>query len=342
MEEIVFPNKVRVMRRMRGYTMQELSDYMALSLSLLSKMEKGFRRINPEQMEQISEFLDCEKDDLYMHEKDDKSEIMSVWKEAIERRRRHNEESGLRVVGAGLRFIRSQFNITIGNFSKKAGITSSVYHRVEAGERDMYESELAGISKTLGMMPEELVQEIYNLYKSGVLEKFSDNSRVGRGKPHVSPTAKSIEALSKTVFGANIYKFSKKKMVALLGHGTEDGKIHINKEAETLVVAPFTLKNKKSIYAVKSHPSSTKHVLPENAVYFIRSDSIVSDGDLAIVYEKHFDEHEEHDAELVSVKRNERRQLVATSHITGEEYNVDDLEKGRIHKITFIALNNEE
>ncbi len=341
MEEIVFPNKVRDLRRMRGYTMQELCDFLGLSLSLMSKMEKGFRRINPEQMELISEFLDCNMNDLYMNEKDENSEMMEIWKEAIERRKRHNEENGLRVLGAGLRFIRSQFDFTVAQFAKKAGMTSSVYHRIEASEREMYESELAGISRSLGMMPEDFIEEIYNLYKSGVLDKFSENYKAGRGKPHVSPSAKGVIALSKTVFGKNIYNYSSKKMVALLGEGTADGKLQIDKMADAMVFAPFHIKKRKKLYAIKSHPSVTKNILPEHAVYFINKDSRVDEGDLAIIFEKHFEEHEKHEAEVVNLKK-EGRKLIAESHTNGKKYNVEDLENGRIHKIIFISLDAEE
>ncbi|MBN1783465.1 MAG: helix-turn-helix transcriptional regulator [Alphaproteobacteria bacterium] len=341
MEDIVFPNKVRVMRRMRGYTMQELSDHLGLSLSLLSKMEKGFRRISPEQMSKVAEFLDCEFDDLYMNEGDEGSQLMDVWKEAIERRRKHNESNGLRVVGAGLRFIRMQYNITLGDFAKRSGITSSVYHRIEAGEREMYEVELAGLSKALGLMPEDLIQEIYNLHTAGVLEKFSENIRVGRGKPHVSPNAASIAALSKTVYGEKIYKFSRQKMVALLGEGKEDGKLHIDKEAEALVFAPFPVRKKKDVYAIKSHPKAVKHMLPEQAVYFVRSESDVRGGDLAIIYEKDFHAHEKHDAELVSVEEKDGK-IIATSHTTGTTYDIASLDSGRIHRVVFIALDLEQ
>lgn len=40
MEEIIFPNQIRMYRRLRGRSMQELADHLAVSLSAISKIEK--------------------------------------------------------------------------------------------------------------------------------------------------------------------------------------------------------------------------------------------------------------------------------------------------------------
>ncbi|MBN2676061.1 MAG: helix-turn-helix transcriptional regulator, partial [Alphaproteobacteria bacterium] len=234
-----------------------------------------------------------------------------------------------------------QQNITMSDFAKQTGITVSVYHRIESGEREIYKTEFVAIAKTLKLEPEELTKEIYNLYKGGVLDKYSENLRAGRGKAHVSADAKSIMNLSKTLYGKEIYEFSKNKMVALLGEGREDGKLHVDKTAEALVFAPFSLRRRKKVYAVKSHPKSTKNILPEHAIYFIRYDSKVSEGDLAVVYEKDFDQHEKHDAEIVSVeKRGE--DLWAVSHASGNEFKIKSLQKNQIHRVVFIALDDED
>ena len=38
MEEIVFPNQIRINRKMRGVPMQDLADKLGISLSAISKM----------------------------------------------------------------------------------------------------------------------------------------------------------------------------------------------------------------------------------------------------------------------------------------------------------------
>ena len=40
MEEIIFPNQIRMYRRLRGRSMQELADHLNVSLSAISKIEK--------------------------------------------------------------------------------------------------------------------------------------------------------------------------------------------------------------------------------------------------------------------------------------------------------------
>ena len=67
MEEIIFPNQIRVHRRLRGMPMQELADRLGVSLSAVSKIEKGYRRLNQEQLIQVAELLDCSLQDLYVN-----------------------------------------------------------------------------------------------------------------------------------------------------------------------------------------------------------------------------------------------------------------------------------
>ena len=41
MEEIVFPNQIRIHRKMRGVSMQDLADRLGISLSAISKIESA-------------------------------------------------------------------------------------------------------------------------------------------------------------------------------------------------------------------------------------------------------------------------------------------------------------
>ena len=66
MEEIIFPNQIRMHRRLRGMSMQELADHLGVSLSAISKIEKGYRRLNQEQLIQVAELIDCSLQDLYV------------------------------------------------------------------------------------------------------------------------------------------------------------------------------------------------------------------------------------------------------------------------------------
>jgi len=57
MEEIIFPNQIRMIRRTRGKTMKELASVLGVSLSAISKIEKGYRRIDEEQLQKIVQKL---------------------------------------------------------------------------------------------------------------------------------------------------------------------------------------------------------------------------------------------------------------------------------------------
>ena len=65
MEEIIFPNQIRMFRRMRGKPMKTLASVLGVSLSAISKIEKGYRRIDERQLEKISKFLDCPKEAIF-------------------------------------------------------------------------------------------------------------------------------------------------------------------------------------------------------------------------------------------------------------------------------------
>ena len=53
MEEIIFPNQIRMIRRTRGKTMKELASVLGVSLSAISKIEKGYRRIDEDQLHHL-------------------------------------------------------------------------------------------------------------------------------------------------------------------------------------------------------------------------------------------------------------------------------------------------
>ena len=104
MEEIVFPNQIRINRKMRGVSMQDLADRLGISLSAISKIEKGYRRLNQEQLILVAEVLDCSLQDLYVNEQNSQHDVVMAWKKEQERRQEINKSSGLKVLGAALRY----------------------------------------------------------------------------------------------------------------------------------------------------------------------------------------------------------------------------------------------
>ena len=131
MEEIVFPNQIRINRKMRGVSMQDLADRLGISLSAISKIEKGYRRLNQEQLILVAEVLDCSLQDLYVNEQNSQHDVVMAWKKEQERRQEINKSSGLKVLGAALRYIRNDKSLTLIEVAENADMTLSVYHRIE-------------------------------------------------------------------------------------------------------------------------------------------------------------------------------------------------------------------
>lgn len=172
MEEIIFPNQIRMYRRLRGRSMQELADHLGVSLSAISKIEKGYRRVDQEQLVRVAEFLDCPLQELFVNEQNSQQEIVQAWRREQERRNKINEKTGLKTLGAGLRQIRNEKNLTLIEVAESSDMTLSVYHRIEMGQREVSDKEFKNIAKALGITPEELRDEIKSLDEKGMLEEI--------------------------------------------------------------------------------------------------------------------------------------------------------------------------
>ena len=141
MEEIIFPNQIRMYRRLRGRSMQELADHLNVSLSAISKIEKGYRRVDQEQLVKFAEFLDCPIQNLFVNEHSSQQEVVLAWRREQERRNKLNERNGLKTLGAGLRQIRNEKNLTLVEVAENSDMTLSVYHRIEMGQREVSEKK---------------------------------------------------------------------------------------------------------------------------------------------------------------------------------------------------------
>ena len=172
MDEIIFPNQIRMYRRLRGRSMQELADHLSVSLSAISKIEKGYRRVDQEQLVRVAEFLDCPLQDLFVNEQNSQQEVVQSWRREQERRNKINEKSGLKTLGAGLRQIRNEKNLTLIEVAESADMTLSVYHRIEMGQREVSDKEFKNIAKAINMAPEELKEQIKALEDKGMLEEI--------------------------------------------------------------------------------------------------------------------------------------------------------------------------
>ncbi len=179
MEEIIFPNQIRMIRRTRGKTMKEIAGILGVSLSAISKIEKGYRRIDEEQLDKISSFLDCPKESIFVYEKTSQPEVLQAWQKEQDRRKQINEKSGLKTLGAGLRYIRGEKMLTLQDVAKGAGLTLSVYHRIEMGQREVTEEQFKKIAHALGFTTETLQLQIYELDMAGTLQEFKKTGKPG-------------------------------------------------------------------------------------------------------------------------------------------------------------------
>ena len=179
MEEIIFPNQIRMIRRTRGKTMKEIAAILGVSLSAISKIEKGYRRIDDKQLTKISTFLNCPKESIFVYEMTSQPEVLQAWEKEQERRKQINEKSGLKTLGAGLRYLRGGKMLTLQDVAQGAGLTLSVYHRIEMGQREVTEDQFNKIAHALGFDPEELQVKIYELDMAGTLQEFKKTGKTG-------------------------------------------------------------------------------------------------------------------------------------------------------------------
>ena len=154
-EEIIFPNNIRNIRLANGMKMTELARQANLSLSAVSKIEKGVRRLNQKQLLNICNILGCKLSDIFIKESD---EVADQWQSEIKRRLNDNEDSGLKIFGSGLRKIRQQSGKTIAQAAKDAGMVVVGAH-IEGMARRTDNSDEKSIEAVMGMADVILVVE---------------------------------------------------------------------------------------------------------------------------------------------------------------------------------------
>ncbi|MCM1323645.1 MAG: transcriptional regulator [Acetobacter sp.] len=324
MEEIVFPNQIRINRKASGVSMQDLADRLGISLSAISKIEKGYRRLNQEQLILVAEVLNCSLQDLYVNEQNSQHEVVMAWRKEQERRQEINKTSGLKVLGAALRYIRNEKSLTLIEVAENADMTLSVYHRIEMGQREVSEKEYRNIAQALKMNIDELKAEIKRLDEAGALEEIiihNDTKYKINNMQHTANDYNSsyldIEALKVPVYGIS---------------GTA-GSITIDRDTPTKdAIKPATLLDKRDVYGVSLCSRRLGSTLSNRAVMFAAPSEIASVGDIALYYKT------EQQAFVVSVREDETGQLYGLMWNPEERiyFSNDDFKK--LHKVVEIAL----
>ena len=331
-EEIIFPNNIRNIRLAAGMKMTELARRANLSLSAVSKIEKGVRRLNQKQLLNICNILGCKLSDIFIKESDD---VADKWQNEIKRRLHDNEDSGLKVFGSGLRKIRQKTGKTIAQAAKDAGMTLSVYHKIEVGQREVYQNEIEPLAKSFAHNVETLFDEIATLYKSGELNKQISKVKERVKSVLIPGSPLSGIDLQGSLYGAKLYDSARKKLVPVFG--TPAGKaIAFRKSDKTMIVAPMTLEARPGIYAVMPNTKRVAGYIPEKSYVFADTNATVAVGDLAICIDADFatlDSETTATAQIVSVRAD------AKGKIYGQVSSPDEKITGKtMHKVIMIVM----
>lgn len=326
MEEIIFPNQIRMFRRLRGRSMQELADHLGVSLSAISKIEKGYRRVDQEQLVRVAEFLDCPLQELFVNEQNSQQEIVQSWRREQERRNKINEKSGLKTLGAGLRQIRNEKNLTLIEVAESADMTLSVYHRIEMGQREVSDKEFKNIAKALEMTAEELKEEIKSLEDKGMLEEI-----IQRNDAKYKLLSTPRGAISAFTNAVNNSQDNIK--ISVYGTAGKDGNVIIDFDEETKKVqCPVKLFSKKDAYAVNLCTRRLGTLLPTRSILFVDPQDVVSVGDIALYFV------DEKEAKILSIREDENGQLYGLRWNPDERIEIGNDDLSKIHKVVAIEL----
>lgn len=332
MEEIIFPNKIRLLRKMSGKSMQDLADKLGVSLSAISKIEKGYRKIDQEQMMIVANFLGCSMSDIFISEDEDDEAILVAWKKEIERRVQLNQNNGLKIFGAGLRLIRSNKDMTLMEVAEAAGLTLSVYHRIEIGQREIYEQELFNIARALGMTTKEILTKIYELKKNGSLDRFL-NTNVNP----IDSIAKMSDILKTT---ENVYtpsgvvKFNK---VLVYSKTLENGNMIIDKVNKDYVVYPVSDRKVESVYALELSSRRLGNIIPMRSILFVDPNQAVRSGDIAVQVINDLGDRME--VRFVSVREDIDGKFFGVMFNPDEKVEFSHAELAKLQRVVIVSMN---
>lgn len=332
-EEIIFPNNIRNIRLNNGMKMTELARQAGLSLSAVSKIEKGVRRLNQKQLLNICNILGCKLSDIFIKESD---EVAEQWQSEIKRRLNDNEDGGLKIFGSGLRRIRQQAGKTIARAAKDAGMTLSVYHKIEVGQREIYENEIEPLAQSFAMTIEQMFDKIATMYKTGEL-----NKQINKVKERVKSVLEPGNPLSSIdmgggLYGAKLYDSARKKLAPVFG--MPSGKsIAFKKSDKTMIVAPMSLEGRSGIYAVMPNSKRLGGFIPEKSYVFADVDATVAPGDLAVCIDADFnalDSETTVSAQIVSVRQDSKGKIYGQIASPEEKINAQTM-----HKVVMIVMD---
>ena len=261
--------------------------------------------------------------DLFVNEQNSQQEVVQSWRREQERRNKINEKSGLKTLGAGLRQIRNEKNLTLIEVAESADMTLSVYHRIEMGQREVSDKEFKNIAKAINMAPEELKEQIKALEDKGMLEEI-----IQRNDAKYKLLSTPRGAIS--AFGTANQDGIK---ISVYGVAGKDGDVIIEFGQETKKVQrPPQLYSKKDAYAVNLCTRRLGSLLPTRSILFVDPQDVVSVGDIAIYYTS------EKDAKIVSIREDENGKLYGLRWNPDERTDISNDDLSNLHKVVAIYL----
>ncbi|MDR1009391.1 MAG: helix-turn-helix transcriptional regulator [Rickettsiales bacterium] len=332
MEEIIFPNKIRILRKMSGKSMQDLADRLDVSLSAISKIEKGYRKINQEQMMTVADFLGCAMTDIFISEDQDDEAILGIWKKEIERRVNQNQNKGLKIFGAGLRFLRSSKDLTLMDVADAAGLTLSVYHRIEIGQREIYEPELDSIARSLGMTSRDVLSKIYELKEDGSLDRFMNS--VASPIESIAKMSDILKTTESVYTPGGVVKFHK---VLMYSKTLENGDVLVEKSRRDYATYPVSDKKVDGIYAIELSSRRLGNILPMRSILFLDPNQAVRSGDIAAQVISDSDDRAV--LRLISVREDIDGKFYGVSYNPDDKKPLSGAELAGLHRVVLVSMN---
>jgi transcriptional regulator with XRE-family HTH domain len=332
MEEIIFPNKIRILRKMAGKSMQDLASRLGVSLSAISKIEKGYRKIDQEQMIVVADFLGTSMTDIFISEEDDDEAVLSQWKKEIERRVEQNKNNGLKIFGAGLRVLRGRKDMTLMDVADKAGLTLSVYHRIEIGQREIFKAELFAIARALDLSAREVLTKIYDMKADGSLDRAlnaAENPMDSIAK--ISDILKTTESVYTP---SGVVKFQK---VLVYSRTLENGNMLVEKAKRDYAVYPMSDKKEGGIYALELSSRRLGGTIPMRSILFLDPHQAVRSGDIAAQVVSESGERLE--IKLLIVKEDMDGKFFGVQYDPDEKIKLASADVAALHRVILISMN---
>ncbi len=334
-EEICFPNNLRNIRLSRGMRMTEVAKKSGLSLSAMSKVEKGVRRLKQSQLMQLCSILNCKLADIFIKADDEKA---TKWQSEMQRRLVENETAGLKVFGAGIRVLRREVNKTIAQAAADAKMTLSVYHKIETGQREVYENEIENLAKSMGKSVDEMFKAIAGLYNSGALSKQIDKAEERVREALKVGKSESNLDMCGAIYGATVYDSVRKNLIPI--YGIADGKKLMFMKSDDNMLPPLPkIKSGSGVYAVQVPAGRLGPLFPQKSHLLVNPSIVPVAGDLAVLFDDDYENiasNVQKTARVVMLKEDKSGALIGVQSYPEEKIQIKNGKK-RLHKIVHIV-----